>query len=64
MLIIIYSAAVAFLSIYFGINYIYIGFILILNLVILYLFGSYVLRAVIFPYSNFFVKSYLDSLLN
>lgn len=48
----------------FSIPLIYIAFVIILNFIVLYLFGSYILRAVIFPYSNFFVKTYLDSLLN
>ena len=64
ILILAYSALVVLLAYHFDIPFIYFGFVILFNILVIYLIGSYILRAVIFPYSNFFVKTYLDSMLN
>jgi hypothetical protein len=43
---------------------VYIAFIVIFNFVVLKLLGSYLLRSILFPYSNFFIERRLNSQIN
>jgi len=38
--------------------------LLVVNLACLLLVGNYLLRSVLFPYSNFFIRRQLDSVIN
>ena len=59
-----YCVLIALIAHSFDIPLLLIALGLVFNVVVLYLFGSYVLRAVIFPYANYFIKKKLDSTIN
>lgn len=62
--LLLYSVLVATLALSFEIPLIFIAMVLVFNAVMLYLIGSYLLRAIIFPYANYFIKKRMDSMLN
>ena len=43
---------------------IWIACILVVNCVSLLFLGNYLIRAILFPYSNFFIRKQLDSVIN
>lgn len=45
-------------------NYIFYGFIVVFNLTIVFLVGKYMVRTMLFPYSNPIIRRRLDSQTN
>ena len=43
---------------------IWIACILVVNCLVLLMVGNYLIRAILFPYSNFFIRKQLDSVIN
>ena len=41
-----------------------LGLILVVNFILICIGGNYLLRAIFFPYANYFIKSRLDSAIN
>lgn len=42
----------------------FVALCIVLNLLLLVCFGNYMLRAVLFPYANYFIKKKIDSTIN
>lgn len=64
LLCIVYALGMTTLYLQFDLPLIFISFVLILNLFFLVCFGNYMLRAVLFPYANYFIKRKIDSTIN
>lgn len=45
-------------------NRLYIAYICVLNMTALLLLGKYMIRSILFPYSNYFIRTQLDSVIN
>jgi hypothetical protein len=60
----IYCAGVFGAARYYEQPLIYIAVAFILNFILALTCGNYLLRAVIFPYANYFIKRRLDATLN
>lgn len=63
-LVFVYSLAVTIIALSFECHYIFLGFILVANIAFVHLFGGYLIRAIIFPYANYFIQRRMDSMLN
>ena len=60
----VYMAGVVALYRQFGDQMIWLAFLLVINVACLLIIGNYMLRSILFPYSNFFIKKQLDSVIN
>jgi len=45
-------------------NLIYIAEIVVVNMTLVLIIGNYMIRSILFPYSNYFIKTQLDSVIN
>eukprot|EP00347_Sterkiella_histriomuscorum_P023629 403333935 len=59
-----YILGVTALYLQFNLPLIFIALLLIVNFLVLILFGNYMLRAVLFPYGNYLIKKKIDSEIN
>ena len=64
LLIFVYSGCLIFLALNFDKFWVYFFLVIIINTFALLGCGNYLLRAIIFPYSNYFIRKKLDSSLN
>jgi hypothetical protein len=55
---------VAALYVHFHEQLVWLSTLVIINLAMLLIVGNYFLRSIFFPYSNFFIRKQLDSLIN
>lgn len=60
----IYATAVIAVYIHFKESLIWVSLVLILNLALLLGGGNYLIRSILFPYSNYFIRQQLDSVIN
>ncbi len=60
----VYIAAVVAFSLELRDNNIYFAYICVFNFLLLLLLGKYMIRSILFPYSNYFIRSQLDSVIN
>ncbi len=60
----VYMAGVVALYLQFGDQLIWLSFLVVVNMACLLIIGNYLLRSILFPYSNFFIKKQLDSVIN
>ena len=64
MLCLLYILAIVSIYLQFKIPIVFVAFLLVFNLLILVCFGNYMLRAILFPYANYFIKKEFDSNIN
>jgi hypothetical protein len=62
--VLMYLAAVVAMYVHFKQSLIWISLVIVLNLLTLITFGHYMIRSILFPYSNYFIKKQLDSVIN
>jgi len=60
----VYVLGLVTLYLHFRIPFLFIGLCIIMNLLLLTCCGNYMLRAVLFPYANYFIKKRLDKSIN
>jgi hypothetical protein len=60
----LYMTAVVALYIQFHSDFVWLSLMILLNVATLLFVGNYLLRSVLFPYSNFFIRKQLDSVIN
>jgi hypothetical protein len=62
--IILYFMVVVALSTELKENRIYIASVIVVNITILLAIGHYMIRSILFPYSNYFIRTQMDSVIN
>ncbi len=64
MLFIVYILAIVALYVSFRLDILFVSFLLVGNFLLLLWAGNYLFRAILFPYSNYFIKKRIDSTIN
>lgn len=64
VLFLAYSTVIIALAKLYKIPYLYFALIVVLNGAFLIVVGRYLIRAIFFPYANYFIKKRMDSMLN
>ncbi len=64
MLFLLYLAGIGYLYWYYQTPLLLTALIIVVNTLVLFFVGNYLLRGILFPYANMFIRRQLDSAIN